>query len=576
MRSFAVRNYLRRETRVPFIVIAAVIALFSTAIAPLNAQGAEKPQQLRTRPSDANVSPIQTPPPSQSPAQKTEVQSQSPARQSASHTSQATVRQVGVSFNFDDADVFDVIQTIFGEILKVNYMVDPRIRGRVNFRTTIPIPKEDVLPITEAILKLDDAGFVEEKGLYKILPLGDIPGTTPEIFVYPLQNSKASNIAPLLQSILTGSAVSSAQAPAQRSAAHTPAAISASPRPAASTSASGTGLLVSPETRVLADEITNSLIVLATPADYTFIEKTIKKIDTTPRQVMIEVLIAEVTLQDQFQFGLEWLLSNDVTLKHKAVNLSGVMGQNSDALLATDPTKGLAGFSYIASDAAGKVKALLQALASESKLNVLASPHILAADNREARIQIGDQVPIATSQSTAVGTSNSILTTIQYKDTGTILKVKPQINESGLVALDITQEVSDFSPLKVLGSDQFIFSKREAATNLVAQDGQTIVIGGLIRSRGDRTQSGIPLLSKIPVLGYLFGATTNSKTKTELIVLLTPHVIRNQQEAGVVSSEYLERLKGTDKEINVDEFVKKKKPQAPGNGGPEGKNPSAD
>ncbi len=522
--------------------VASFVALLSAAAAPLYARGEEEPR--RTRPADSAPGSVQPPPAPVLP------------QQAPSHTAKATVRKDEVSFNFDDADVYDVIQTIFGEILKVNYMVDPRVKGRVNFRTTTPIARGDVLTIAGAILKLDDAGFIEENGIYKIVPLSDIPGATPEIFVYPLQNGKAAHIASLLQAILTGSAVLPAQT-AQRPA--------APPRPGAP----GTGLLVAPETRVLADEITNSLVVLATPADYTFIEKTIKQMDTVPRQVMIEVLIAEVTLTDQLQFGLEWVISNNTTLKMKPfsrdINLNGVIGQNSDTLASANLANGLSGFSYAAVDAAGKVKAMLQALASESKLNVLASPHILAADNREARIQIGDQVPIATSQSTAVGTSNSILTTIQYKDTGTILKVKPQINESGLVALEVTQEVSDFAPQKVLGTDQFIFSKREATTNLVAQDGQTIVIGGLIRDRVNKTQSGIPLLSKIPILGYLFGSTNNSDTRTELIVLLTPHVIRNQQEAGSVSSEYLDRLKGAKQGLNVDEFIKgkKEKPRNP-------------
>ncbi|MCL4492459.1 MAG: hypothetical protein M1510_11300 [Nitrospirae bacterium] len=466
----------------------------------------------------------------------------------------ATVRKGEVSFNFDDADIYEVIQTVFGEILKLNYMIDPRVKGRVNFRTVAPVPREEVLPIMEVLLRLDGAGFVEENGIYKILPLNEIPGTTPSIFVYPLQNSKAAHIAGLLQTILSGATPPPGQPAPQR----TPGGPAATTRAGAYTA--GTGFLVAPETRVLADEITNSLIVLATPADYGFIEEKVKKLDTVPRQVMIEVLIAEVTLQDQLQFGLEWLISNDTKLRmdpfKRDINLGGFIGQNTGTLLSTDPTKGLSGFSYIATDAAGKVKALLQALASESKLNVLASPHILAADNREARIQIGDQVPIATSQATAVGTSNSILTTIQYKDTGTILRVKPQINESGLVALEVAQEVSDFSPQKVLGTDQFVISKRETTTNLVAQDGQTIVIGGLIRNSANKTKSGIPLLSKIPILGYLFGSTNSTKARTELIVLLTPHVVRNQQEAADMTSEYLGRLKSVSKDQRIEEFVK--------------------
>ncbi len=515
-------------------VIFYLLAFFSAPALPLYAQPPEVTPPVRP---GATPQPAPAAPPRSPEAPETPL----PAGD------RPVIKKGEVSFNFDDADIYEVIQTVFGDILKVNYLIDPKVKGRVNFRTVTPIPRKDVLPIMEVLLKLNGAGFVEDKGIYKILPLNEIPGTTPNVFVYPLQNSKAGHIASLLQSIFTGAILPPGQAQARPGV---QAGIPPAQRQGSSTLASGTGFLVSPETRVLADEITNSLIVLATPADYSFVEETVKKLDTVPRQVMIEVLIAEITLQDQLKFGLEWLISSQTNLQmnpfKRDIHLNGFIGQNTDTLATTDLTKGLSGFSYAAVDAAGKVKALLNTLASESKLNVLASPHIIAADNREARIQIGDQVPIATSQATAVGTSNSILTTIQYKDTGTILKVKPQINESGLVSMEVSQEVSNFTPQTVLGTDQFIFSKREASTNVVAQDGQTIVIGGLISNNDNRTRSGIPLLSKLPIIGYLFGSTSNSKTKTEIIVMLTPHVMRNQQEAGTVSSAYIDRLKGVD------------------------------
>src|SRR5208283_3132629 len=194
-------------------------------------------------------------------------------------------------------------------------------------------------------------------------------------------------------------------------------------------------------------------------------------------------------------------------------------------------------------------------MASNDLVTVLASPHILAADNLEAKIQIGSQVPIATSQMTAVGTSNSILSTIQYQDVGTILKVKPQINESGVVALEVSQEVSDYNTQNVLGSQQFVFTKRSAQTNLVANDGQTIVIGGLIQDNKETNTTGIPYLMNIPILGYLFGSKNITRTKTEIIVLLTPHVIKNQQEAGKVTNDYLDRIKGDTKDMKINELV---------------------
>jgi len=197
-------------------------------------------------------------------------------------------------------------------------------------------------------------------------------------------------------------------------------------------------------------------------------------------------------------------------------------------------------------------------MASNDLVTVLASPHIIAADNLEAKIQIGSQVPIATSQMSSVATSSTtgnILSTIQYQDVGTILKVKPQINESGIVSLEVSQEVTEANTQTVLGTQQFVFTKRAAETNVVANDGQTIVIGGLIQDNKEKSRTGIPFLNSIPILGYLFGSNDNKSTKTEIIVLLTPHVIRNQEDAGKVTTDYLKRIKGDTKDVNLNEYI---------------------
>jgi general secretion pathway protein D len=204
------------------------------------------------------------------------------------------------------------------------------------------------------------------------------------------------------------------------------------------------------------------------------------------------------------------------------------------------------------------VRARIEALASDSRARVLASPHVLVLDNREARIQVGDQVPIATSETNVTGTAD-IQRTIQYKDTGVILKVKPQVNEGGLVTLELSQEVSTYSIQKIFDSDQVVISKREAVTNLVAQNGQTIVIGGLIQEATTKANEGIPFLSKIPLLGYLFGGVTDKYERRELIILLTPHVMRDLNEARTVTSDYLERVKGVHQDIDKEGYVKEMK-----------------
>lgn len=462
-----------------------------------------------------------------------------------------------ISFNFDDADVFEVIRTVFGEILKVNYIIDPKIKGRVNLKTVVPIDKEEVIPLMKTILKQNGIGFVEEKGFYIIMPLTDVPGAAPQVFVYPVQNSKAKDLASLLQQIFLG-AKPAPKAPTPRTPS-TPA--TPTPTPTV-TETRGAEILVAEGTRIFSDDVTNSLIILATPEDYAQIEETIKKIDIVPRQVLIEGLIARIDLTDKLNFGIQWLIQNDFTIKDlkpfsNDINISGPLQLNTP-LSASN-------FTFTALDAKGNVKLLLQSLASEGKANILAAPHILVSDNREASIQVGSQVPIATQTATTptgTGTTvtGTITSTIQYKDIGIILKVKPQVNESGLVSLEISQEVSSLGDKVPIAGQEFqAINKTEAKTNLVAQDGETIIIGGLIREDITKSRAGIPFLYKIPIIGHLFGSTINENTKNELIILLTPRVMRSIPEAGSVTEDYLNRYKTSTKDEKIDGFIKKGK-----------------
>jgi general secretion pathway protein D len=185
----------------------------------------------------------------------------------------------------------------------------------------------------------------------------------------------------------------------------------------------------------------------------------------------------------------------------------------------------------------------------------------MVSDNREARIQVGQQVPIATSE-TFGSTTVAPQRTIQYKDIGIILKVKPQINDSGLVSMQISQEVSTYSKeLLFDNSTEIIVNKTEVATNLVVHDGETILIGGLIRQDDDKAKQGIPFLSKIPILGYLFGNTETTKVRTELVILLTPRVIKTKQEAAAVTDKYVGTMSDEYVGKEVKERFQKKTPE---------------
>ncbi len=542
---------------------------------------------------------------------------------------QLSINRGMVSFFFDDVDIFEVLQSVFGEVLKVNYIIDPRVKGRINFRTVTPIPKSEVLPVMETILRLNGVGFVQENGLFRIVPIevvsgeliysqiGKEPGSVamelftfknlnikdslkdienaagisvngakirvlpverlngilvvastkeqldyvrkwvetfdaifegsrPEVFVYPVQNSNAKDVAGVLQQIFLGGKKDSSKTPVKES----PPASSTGKNPvqpaAASTASpvssvlSGGESLVSDITRIFPDEIANTIIIYATPQDYELIAKTITKIDIVPRQVMIEALVAEVSLGDKLKFGIEWFLKSGFSLE--GTPLSGITSLGSQQL-SFDPAAPLAlsGFSFAAIDSAGLIRGLLQTLASESKVKVLASPHIMASDNREAKIQVGKQVPVQTSTSVTPG--GETVASIQYRDTGVVLKVKPHINEGGLVSLEISQEVSSVDPESGVGNNPII-SNRTAETNVVIQNGQTVVIGGLIQENKGTTREGIPILKDIPLLGYLFGYTNQSTDRTELVVMITPKVVKSASEAKAMTDEFLQKTEG--------------------------------
>ena len=278
--------------------------------------------------------------------------------------------------------------------------------------------------------------------------------------------------------------------------------------------------LVSDITKIYSDDILNTVIIVATAEDFTTIKQTIDKIDVVPRQVLIEAIVAQVDLIDNMSLGIAWSLKANL-----GSVLSSTIGFN---LPISAPTSG--GFSFTAIDPGGEMRAMISALATKSKAKLLATPHILVSDNREARIQVGKQVPILTSE-TYGSTSVSQQRNIQYKDIGTILKVKPRINEGGLVSVELNQEISDYATIKLYANeDQVIINKTDVSTNLVVQDGQTIIIGGLINEKISASNTGIPWLNKIPILGYLFGNTSNDNTSDG--DRDSAHTARNEVDSG--------------------------------------------
>jgi len=234
-----------------------------------------------------------------------------------------------------------------------------------------------------------------------------------------------------------------------------------------------------------------------------------------------------------------------VTVGGETGTFDSILNNNIPTTLAS-PAAG-----YTAVFAASDLYARLYAYAGENRLNVLSSPHVLAANNKEAKIEVGQEVPIVTSEYAPdiAGTQDVTSRSIQYRDTGILLTVTPRINEKGLVAMDISQEVSQVSDQTIVGISSPIITKRSAKTSLVVQNGSTIVIGGLIQEQKERSISGIPFFSKLPLLNYLFSYTKDKVTKTELVILITPHTIRSLEEADLITKEFQDKIEGLKKMI---------------------------
>ncbi len=647
------------------------------------------------------------------------VKKPAPERQAASASN--------VNLNFEGADVRDIAKTVLAEILKENYIVDPKVQGTISLRTTRPLPREALMPTLETVLRMNGIVVIKENGVFKIMPaaaargslspqMGNVAGfsmqvvplgfigaremakilesvaadptlvkadelrnllilagtqnemrhmldtiemfdvdwmsgmsvglfilqnadvksvhqdlksvfnekgggdpfagvvrfipidrlnafviITPQpkyleqaklwlerldhvsgtggtrLFVYHVQNGKAEHIAELLnqtfgsqknqaatrttpmQSLapgLTGTELNSpfASRPSSLLSNQTQGlgafgtsttAPAASAKPATSSAAqlavSGSTLRIADdggtaeEVRVVADPQKNALLILANASGYQKIEAALKKLDTSPRQVLIEVMIAEVTLKDELSYGIEWLFTN-------GARRSGKLDLGSEGLSALVP-----GFSYAITSASGDtIKSVLNMLASDNRLNILSSPHIMVADNQTAKIQVGDSVPTAGPQT--VSGTGVVVSSVQYLDTGVILSVTPRINAGGLVNLDIAQEVSTAAATTTSGLNSPTISRRSAQTALTVQSGETIVMGGLISERSMKDNTGLPILSSIPVLGGLFGKQSRNSTRTELVLLITPRVANNMNQAKALSDE-LRRKMGDVKEL---------------------------
>lgn len=312
------------------------------------------------------------------------------------------------------------------------------------------------------------------------------------------------------------------------------------------------------EVIIIPDEVNNALVIRANAADYARIKKTLETLDILPRAVLIEVVIIEVRLNKDLSYGIEWLFRagdfGTVFRNRNVLSPTGTTGTggtggttggfNPRALAAT-------GFALFTGDVSN-LAALIQALASKTDVRVLSAPTLLATDNKEASITVGGREPIPTSSALGSDTGGTLLTGINYEETGIILNVTPHINAGGLVRLELEQTIRRTGPSKEVGSGGAqapTFTERNVKTTLLAQDASTVVIGGIIEEGDQRDTAGIPFLQDIPIISPLFQTRSKRRDRTELLIAVTPHVI-DRRDTGK-TREFLERLRQLNRQLEV-------------------------
>jgi len=444
--------------------------------------------------------------------------------------------QEGITLNFQNLDLGYVV-TAMGQAAGINVVSSNMPEVLVTLRTAQPVTAEEVgslirsLAAAHGVTVTDEPGFLRLQG--PLIQEGE-PLEPRQLYIHRLEHANAVILASTLQALFGGSA------PIGASARQTTQTLSQQLRSielqtpqgiqGVQTGAAGQpAFVVAPgelegDVQIVPDEVTNSLLVRATAADWDVIEEAIQHLDLRPLQVVIEVVIAEVRRSGDLNVGVGLFLSD--------VDEEG--GEGSTGLLPVLPPNDAFTLDVLRTGDVN-VGATLSALSATGEVRILSRPLVQAQNNQEARILVGSERPfIQASYTTAVNTGVS-QEIVQYRDVGTSLTILPTINEDGYVNLLLTQEVSSATAETQFGAP--VISTREATTQLLARSGQTVVVGGLVDQQTEESRSGIPILKDLPVLGWFFGTTHETVSNAELFLFLTPYVISNDEGEALLRQE---------------------------------------
>ncbi len=405
-------------------------------------------------------------------------------------------------------------------------------RGLASMVRVLPVERlNSILVVSPRAAYIDTVGrWVEQ------LDSIDEPASEATLHVYDVVNGNAGQMAMLLSTIFGES--SGGGAKGQRPQSQVAPGMNSQrsggagnmPGTGAGQSMGGSSFELGESIRVVSDDYNNALLVYASPYEYSKIERILKKLDVVATQVLIEASIVEVQLTDGLEFGLEWTFQNGI-----GNNYQGAGALDLTGLAPVSP-----GFSYTVASA-NDVRAVVNALAEESLVNVISTPSVLVLDNHTAAIHVGDQQPIQSRQLVTDG--GNITNSIEYKDTGVKLEVTPSVNDGGLVTLDVNQSVTDVGP-EDAATGQRSFLERNVSSRIAVRSGESVVLGGLITDNSTVAKSGVPFLMDIPVLGNLFSTNTDSTKRVELLVFITPKVVESDAELRDLTREMRDRMRG--------------------------------
>lgn len=415
-----------------------------------------------------------------------------------------------------------------------------KINGK-DFEGISVVPLERV----NSLMLVSNSENQVQNGVVWIKELDVVPSQDRDnIYIYNVRNSVASGLAELINQLITeeqpttqkGADKKTTPTATQKATKSTTKKITGSSASTGVPPLSSLRFMGTPV--VFGDDDRNVILIRALPGDYIRIVKLLERLDNLPRQVLVEVMVAEIQLTNELELGLEWFLTSN---KYAFGTSFSAVGASTTVSNGVTSTTYPGGFSY--SFNYGDVAGFLQTLASRNNLSVLSSPQILVLNNEKASVNVGKQVPIVTTVTENSTTVSQVDKTVQYKDTGVILEVTPQINYNGIILLEVSQTVSKAEENTLSDISSPVISKRELQTKLAVKNGQSILMGGLIDRNTSTTQSGVPFLMDIPVLGNLFKYQKDHEDKTELIMIITPYVVESEDVLNQYSRDFEEKLK---------------------------------